>query len=108
MSTDTKINEQFSDSVADHYHFVLADWNASVRRDEEVIAKLVSSQEQSGPILDVACGIGAQSVALAALGYFVEGADISAFGIARPKREASVAREDEKNAPRIYLCHPCV
>ena len=45
--------------------------------------------EKVGLILDVACGIGTQSLALAAIGYSVEGSDISAVEIARAQREAA-------------------
>jgi glycine/sarcosine N-methyltransferase len=43
----------------------------------------------AGLILDAACGIGTQSLALAALGYTVEGSDTSAAEIARAQREAA-------------------
>ena len=45
--------------------------------------------EEVDLILDVACGIGTQSLALAAIGYSVEGSDISAVEIARAQREAA-------------------
>jgi glycine/sarcosine N-methyltransferase len=83
------MNEQFYDSLADHYHLIFPDWNESMRRQGEAIVGLLPPPEQAGTILDVACGIGTQSLALAALGYAVEGSDVSAAEIARAKREAA-------------------
>jgi SAM-dependent methyltransferase len=53
-----------------------------MRYQGETIAKLLP-QPECGPILDAACGIGTQSLALAALGYSVEGSDISSAEVAR-------------------------
>jgi len=83
------MNEQFYDSMADHYHLIFEDWDASMRRQGAAIAKLLPPPEEVGLILDVACGIGTQSLALAAIGYSVEGSDISAVEIARAQREAA-------------------
>ena len=52
-------------------------------------SKLLPPPDEVGLILDVACGIGTQSLALAAIGYSVEGSDISAVEIARAQREAT-------------------
>lgn len=83
------MNEQFYDSMADYYHLIFEDWDASMRRQGAAIAKLLPPPEEVGLILDVACGIGTQSLALAAIGYSVEGSDISAVEIARAQREAA-------------------
>jgi glycine/sarcosine N-methyltransferase len=83
------MNEHFYDSMADHYHLIFQDWNASMRRQGEIIARLLPPPGQAGVILDVACGIGTQSLALAAVGYSVEGSDLSPLEIARAEREAA-------------------
>jgi glycine/sarcosine N-methyltransferase len=83
------MNEQFYDGMADHYHLIFEDWDASMRRQGAAIAKLLPPPDEVGLILDVACGIGTQSLALAAIGYPVEGSDISAVEIARAQREAT-------------------
>src|SRR5215510_13806302 len=82
------MHEQFYDSMAEHYHLIFEDWDQSMRRQAAAIAKLLSPPADAGPILDVACGIGTQSLALAALGYAVTGSDISAGEVARANREA--------------------
>ena len=79
---------EFYDSMAEHYHLIFEDWDASMRWQGAAIAKLLPPPSEAGPILDVACGIGTQSLALAALGYAVTGADLSAAEIARANREA--------------------
>ena len=63
-----------------------------MRRQGETIARLLPSPEEAGIVLNVACGIGTQALALAARGYHVEGSDISEAEIARARREA-LARE---------------
>ena len=62
------MNEQFYDSMADYYHLIFEDWDASMRRQGAALAKLLPPPEEVGLILDVACGIGTQSLALAAIG----------------------------------------
>ena len=85
----THMNEQFYDSMADHFHLIFEDWDASMRRQGAAIARLLPPTEEAGVILDAACGIGTQSLSLAAIGYAVEGSDISAAAIARAQREAA-------------------
>ncbi len=85
------MNEEFYDRMADYYHLIFENWDASMRRQGAAIAKLLPPPDKAGPILDIACGIGTQSLALAALGYAVTGSDISAGEVARANREA-VAR----------------
>ena len=81
-------NGEFYDALAEHYHLVFEDWDASMRRQGPIIARLLPSLE-CGPILDIACGIGTQSLPLAALGYSVEASDVSRAEIARAERECA-------------------
>lgn len=91
MSDDSTTH--FYDGLADSYHLVYADWNGSVERQGVALDRVI--RQLLGPgrrrILDVACGIGTQSLGLAALGHVVVGSDISASAIKRAEREA-VAR----------------
>jgi glycine/sarcosine N-methyltransferase len=91
MSDAEARNQRFYDELAEYFHLIFEDWDASMRLQGETIAKLLP-QPECGPILDVACGIGTQSLALAALGYSVEGSDISSAAVARAKRECAVRR----------------
>src|SRR5499427_1724685 len=81
-------NEEFYDALAEHFHLIFDDWDASMRRQGLIIARLLPPSER-GAILDAACGIGTQSLPLSALGYSVEGSDVSVAAIARAKRECA-------------------
>lgn len=80
----------FYDGLADSYHLLYPDWNGSVERQGAALDRVI--QQLLGPgtkrILDVACGIGTQSLGLAALGHVVTGSDVSANAVARAGREA--------------------
>ncbi len=85
--------ERFYDDLAASYDLIFGDWAASRRRQGEAIARLV---ERAFPahtpsdvtVLDVAAGIGTQSLPLAERGYRVKCRDLSAGAIARLQQEA--------------------
>lgn len=78
------------DVLAEHYHLRFADWNASIARQAESLGDLIQRETgQSAPhILDCACGVGTQSLGLAARGLPVVGSDLSEPALARARREA--------------------
>ena len=80
----------FYDSLASEYHLLFADWDASVRRQGEILDRLIAAQLGPPPhtVLDCACGIGTQALGLAQLGYTVHGTDISPAAVERSRREA--------------------
>lgn len=78
----------FYDEVAGHYHLIFDDWEASIHRQASIISALLPAPEEVGKILDCACGIGTQALALSLSGYEVDGCDISSESIARAKVEA--------------------
>src|SRR5262245_44571859 len=89
MPNDSDVrNAGFYDAFAEHFHLIFEDWDASMRRQGQDIARLLQGPER-GPILDVACGIGTQCLPLAAIGYSVEGSDVSTAAIARAERECA-------------------
>src|SRR4051794_39663710 len=70
---------RFYDELAADYHLIFADWDASMARqgralDHQIVDKVGPHRRA---VLDCACGIGTQSLALAKLGYEVVGADLS-------------------------------
>lgn len=85
---------QFYDTLAPWYHLIYDDWVASIERQSAVIDEIVRSNlgEAGRSILDVACGVGTQSLGLAGRGYEVTGSDLSTGAIARARFEA--ARRD--------------
>ncbi len=72
------------------YHLIYPDWEGSIRRQanhlDSVIRELWGANSRS--VLDASCGIGTQSLGLAALGYEVTGSDLSTEEVSRAKREA--------------------
>jgi hypothetical protein len=58
--------KEFYDALAGHFHLIFEDWDGSMRRQGQIVSRLLPLS-RSGPILDVACGIGTQSLPLAAL-----------------------------------------
>eukprot|EP00884_Botryococcus_braunii_P002547 jgi/Botrbrau1/12293/Bobra.27_5s0004.1 len=86
--------EPFYDDLAEDYHLIFKDWNASIQNQAEQIDGLI--RESLGlrssvgmRVLDAACGIGTQALGLAAKGYCLTGIDISSKAVARASAEAT-------------------
>lgn len=79
--------QDFYEELADFYHLMFENWDESIRYQSEILSRLLPST-RLGPILDCTCGIGTQSIALAQIGYQVDGSDLSKAEINRAKKEA--------------------
>lgn len=82
---------QTYDDLAEHYHLIFEDWDASVERQAAVLGVILKQNcglAASARVLDCACGIGTQALGLAKLGFEVSGCDISANVIKRARQEA--------------------
>ncbi|MFF1741123.1 class I SAM-dependent methyltransferase [Streptomyces mirabilis] len=77
----------FYDELADDYHLIYADWDASIRRQGDALDGLIGHDNAS--VLDCSCGIGTQAIGLALRGHRVTGTDLSARAAARAVREAA-------------------
>ncbi|KUJ37516.1 class I SAM-dependent methyltransferase [Streptomyces sp. NPDC093228] len=77
----------FYDELADDYHLIYANWDASIRRQGEVLDGLMGRDHAA--VLDCSCGIGTQAIGLALRGHRVTGTDLSARAAARAAREAA-------------------
>ncbi|MFJ1723952.1 MULTISPECIES: class I SAM-dependent methyltransferase [unclassified Streptomyces] len=77
----------FYDELADDYHLVYEDWNASVRRQGDALHALIG--QDRARVLDCSCGIGTQAIGLALRGHRVIGTDLSPRAAARAAREAA-------------------
>ncbi len=70
---------QFYEQLADDYHLIFADWRESVRRQGEILDRLICAAmgDQAQTVLDCACGIGTQAIGLALHGYRVHATDLA-------------------------------
>jgi glycine/sarcosine N-methyltransferase len=84
------MTQAFYDALAPYYHLLYADWKASITRQARGLAAVLTEfgVDAHARILDAACGIGTQSLGLAALGYRVTASDLSPGAIARARCEA--------------------
>ncbi|MEV5386598.1 class I SAM-dependent methyltransferase [Streptomyces sp. NPDC052721] len=77
----------FYDELADDYHLIYSDWDASIRRQGDALAALIGQDRAA--VLDCSCGIGTQAIGLALRGHSVTGTDLSPRAAARAVREAA-------------------
>jgi glycine/sarcosine N-methyltransferase len=81
---------EFYDDLAEDYHLIFADWDASIARQADLVAGLLRDLGiTSGAVLDATCGIGTQAIGLAQAGFSVTATDISRASVERCAREAS-------------------
>ena len=75
----------FYEELADYYHLIFEDWDASIQRQAKTLDSVILHEKPGGPlrILDCACGIGTQSLGLAALGHHLVGCDLSPAAVSR-------------------------
>jgi glycine/sarcosine N-methyltransferase len=89
--------EAFYDHLAADYDAIFVDWDASVRRQGEIIDGLIraahgdrpASVEDRASVLDATCGIGTQAIGLALRGYTVTATDLSSVSVERAQHEAA-------------------
>ena len=84
--------KQCYDDLASHYHLLFENWDNSIARQASILGPMLEREcglPNTTCILDVACGIGTQSLGLAKLGFHVAGCDISPSAIERARSEAS-------------------
>ncbi len=84
------MTETYYNSLAPYYKFIYPDWDTSVRRQAEALDGVIREfiGEKPKTILDVACGIGTQSIGLAKIGYQVTSSDLSSVEIEQARLEA--------------------
>jgi len=86
--------DDFYDELAPLYHLIYPDWNESIRLQGDKLSQLIEAEWPGGgahrKVLDVSCGIGTQTLGLAALGHVVTASDLSANEIERARHEAKL------------------
>jgi glycine/sarcosine N-methyltransferase len=85
------------DELADHYHLNFENWQATIDRQAGLLAPLL--EKECGPasrvrVLDCACGIGTQTLGLAARGFRMTASDLSPKAVERARREAAQRKLD--------------
>ncbi|HEY5671597.1 MAG TPA: methyltransferase domain-containing protein [Anaerolineales bacterium] len=84
------MTEDYYNNLAPYYKLIYPNWDASVQRQagalDSVIQEFVG--ETANTVLDVACGIGTQSIGLAKLGYHVAASDLSSTEVEQARKEA--------------------
>lgn len=81
----------FYENLAGDYHLIFDDWEADMVAQGEVLDGIIR-QAGLGPaatVLDCACGIGTQAIALAQRGYSVHATDFSAAAVAQARATAT-------------------
>ncbi|MGW0683861.1 class I SAM-dependent methyltransferase [Streptomyces sp. NPDC002754] len=78
---------RFYDELADDYHLIYPDWDASLRRQGAALDAVIG--RDGAEVLDCSCGIGTQAIGLALHGHRVTGTDLSPRAAARAAREAA-------------------
>lgn len=84
------ITQAFYDDLAPQYDKLFLDWDATTREQAVLLSSLFSAQgyDRSACILDCACGIGTQTIGLAAMGYPVTASDLSDGALAQARQRA--------------------
>jgi SAM-dependent methyltransferase len=81
----------FYDALSPYYHLIYQDWAASVERQGGQLDALIRERwgDHVHDVLDAACGIGTQTLGLAARGYRVSASDLSAAALERARQNAA-------------------
>ena len=84
------ITQTFYDNMAAQYDKLFLDWHAAAQEQAVILDTIFSDHgfDRTAKILDCACGIGTQTIGLAALGYSVTASDISDGELAEAARRA--------------------
>lgn len=80
----------FYEQLTPFFHMLFADWDASIAFHGEMLDDIIQSEwgASASKVLDVSCGIGTQSIGLAARGYQVWASDLSPAAVKRARQEA--------------------
>ena len=85
------ITQNFYNQLASHYDKLFLDWQATTHKQAEILERIFRQYgfDKAASVLDCACGIGTQSIGLAALGYTVTASDISDAELAEAAKRAA-------------------
>jgi len=85
------ITQTFYDRLAAQYDKLFLDWEAASREQAVILDRIFANLgfDRTAQVLDCACGIGTQAIALASLGYRVTASDLSEGALAEAKKRAA-------------------
>ena len=91
------ITQTFYNNLASQYDKLFLDWQTTTQEQAALLDGIFAANgfDKSARVLDCACGIGTQSIGLAALGYNITASDISTGELIEAKMRA------EKNNVKI-------
>jgi 2-polyprenyl-3-methyl-5-hydroxy-6-metoxy-1,4-benzoquinol methylase len=80
----------FYEALAEVYHLIFEDWDASIARQAKAVDELLRAEFGPRPlrVLDCACGIGTQAIGLAQLGHQIWASDLCGKAVERVRIEA--------------------
>lgn len=84
------MTNDFYDQLAPFYHLIFEDWDAAIATGADFLTGIIWANwgDSVHSILDASCGIGTQSLGLAARGFEVMASDLSPGAVARAQKEA--------------------
>ena len=84
------ITQSFYDDMATQYEKLFLDWLSTTREQAIILDRIFKDNgfDRKAHVLDCACGIGTQSIGLAAIGYQVSASDISDGELAEARDRA--------------------
>ena len=102
--------DEFYDQLAPFYHLIYADWEASITRQAAALDSIMQEfwGAETTTILDVACGIGTQTLGLAQLGYQVTASDLSRAAVARARWEAAARHHESRCRDSGHRLRQCL
>ena len=81
--------KDFYNALAPMYHLIYDDWDKSIAEQGDQLSHIINENwDPVQRVLDVSCGIGTQSLALASKGFSVTGSDLSEKAIERAKKDS--------------------
>lgn len=112
VETDMPDMSSFYKQLTPFFHLIYEDWNATIEAHGRMLAHIIDSEwgTSKHKILDVACGIGTQSLALAARGLNVTASDLSPEAVSPEKVLALTERAGFERVHRRdeSVAHPAI